>query len=142
MDSGGGGDTQGCLAVSNGFRFVLNDILVVDVFVGTAANIRGPKTMPVRGRFKGVRVEGGKEVFLVRPIVSSQRGRCPAYTPESCFKLKANGSDVYEESRPQFFSKLKPSAQERFFLSRQPHPPVRLSCRSSSNHDPPSLIIG
>ena len=81
----------------------MNDL--VDVFVGTAANIRGKKTIPVRGRFKGVRVVGGKEMILVRPFVGSQHGPCPAYPPESCMKLKAPDFDVYGESKPQFFPK-------------------------------------
>ena len=110
-DSAGDGESQCFLAVSNGYRFQLNDL--VDVFVGTAANIRGTKTIPIRGRFKGVRVVGGSEHFLVRPLIGSQRGPCPAYPPESCIKLKALGSDVHGVCDTQFFSKLKPSSQER-----------------------------
>ena len=110
-DKEGGGASGGFFGVSNGFQFKLNDL--VDVFVGTGPNIRGKKTIPVRGRFKGVRVVGGKEMFMVRPIVGSQHGRCPVYPPESCIKLKAAGSDLYGESKPQFFSKLTPSSQER-----------------------------
>jgi hypothetical protein len=112
VDEGGGGIRQGFLAVSNGFRYSFNDL--VDVFVGTGGNIRGPKTQPVRGRFKGVRIEGGVERFLVRPFVGSQRGKCPSYPPESCMKLKAFGSDMYGESKPQYFSKMTPSLQERY----------------------------
>ena len=112
VDEGGGGSGQGFLAVSNGFRYSFNDL--VDVFVGTSANIRGPKTQPLRGRFKGVRIEGGVERFLVRPFVGSQRGKCPSYPPESCMKLKAFGSDMYGESKPQYFSKMTPSLQERY----------------------------
>jgi hypothetical protein len=81
-DRGGIGNKEGFLAFSNGFQYQLNDL--VDVFVGTCPNIRGPKTIPLRGGFKGVRVEGGVERFLVRPLVGSQRGRCPTYPPESC----------------------------------------------------------
>jgi hypothetical protein len=110
-DSVGEGKSPVFLAVSNGYRYELNDL--VDVFVGTRPNIRGTKTTPIRGRFKGVRVVGGSEVFLVRPLIGSQRGPCPAYPPESCMKLKALGSDVHGVSDPQFFSKLKPSSQER-----------------------------
>ena len=110
-DSAGDGESQCFLAVSNGFRFQLNDL--VDVFVGTAPNIRGTKTIPIRGRFKGVRVVGGCEMFLVRPFIGSQRGPCPAYPPESCIKLKAFGSNAHGVCDPQFFSKLKPSSQER-----------------------------
>jgi hypothetical protein len=115
-DSVGEGESQCLLAVVNGYRFQLNDL--VDVFVGTGPNIRGTKTIPIRGRFKGVRVVGGREMFLVRPLIGSQRGPCPAYPPESCIKLKAFGSDVHGVSAPQFFAKLKPSSQER----SAPHP--------------------
>ena len=114
-----GGESQFFSDVGNGFQYKLNDL--VDVFVGTAANIRGKKTIPVRGRFKGVRVVGGKEMILVRPFVGSQHGPCPAYPPESCMRLKAPGSDVYGESKPQFFSKLTPSSQERY---SNPTPPL------------------
>lgn len=107
---GGGGD-EGFLVVGNGSLYELNDL--VDVFVGTGANIRGKKTIPVRGRFKGVRVVGGLEMLLVRPLVGSQRGPCPAYPPEACTKLKAPGLNMYGESNPQFFSKMKKSSQER-----------------------------
>ena len=98
-DSVGEGESQCLLAVVNGYRFQLNDL--VDVFVGTGPNIRGTKTIPIRGRFKGVRVVGGREMFLVRPLIGSQRGPCPAYPPESCIKLKALGSDVHGVSDPQ-----------------------------------------
>jgi hypothetical protein len=110
-DSVGEGGSPVFLAVSNGYRYELNDL--VDVFVGTRPNIRGTKTIPIRGRFKGVRVVGGSEMFLVRPLIGSQRGPCPAYPPESCMKLKALGSDVHGVSDTQFFSKLKPSSQDR-----------------------------
>ena len=107
----GGGDSHVFLAEGNGYQYKLNDL--VDVFVGTGANIRGTKTIPVRGRFKGVRVVGGKKMFLVRPFVGSQHGPCPAFPPESCLKLKAIGSEMYGDSSPQFFSKMNPAAQER-----------------------------
>ena len=107
------------LAVSNGCPFELGDL--VDVFVRTGHHIRGPKTIPIRGRFKGVRIEVGAERYMVRPFVGSQRGKCPSFPPGSCIKLKAPGSDMYGESSPQFFSKMKPSAQER--LVPPPRPP-------------------
>ncbi len=110
-DGEGGGGDEGFLAVGNGSLYKLNDL--VDVFVGTGANIRGKKTIPVRGRFKGVRVVGGLEMFLVRPLVGSQRGPCPAYPPEACKRLKAPDLNMYGESNPQFFSKMKKSSQER-----------------------------
>ena len=106
------GNREGFLPASNGFQYKLNDL--VDVFVGTGPNIRGPKTIPLRGRFKGVRNECGMERFLVRPLVGSQRGKCPSYPPESCFKVKAFGCDLYGEGKPQFFSKLKAEAQGRY----------------------------
>ena len=99
------------LGVSNGCPFKLGDL--VDVFVGTEHGIRGPKTIQIRGRFKGVRIEVGAERYMVRPFVGSQRGKCPSFPPGSCIKLKAPGSDMYGESSPQFFSKMKPSSQER-----------------------------
>jgi hypothetical protein len=99
------------MVVNNGCPFKLGDL--VDVFVGTGHHIRGPKTIPIRGRFKGVRIEVGAERYMVRPFVGSQRGKCPSFPPGSCIKLKAPGSDMYGESSPQFFSKMKPSSQER-----------------------------
>ena len=107
------------LAVSKGCPFHMGDL--VDVFVGTGHHIRGPKTIPVRGRFKGVRIEVGVERYMVRPIVGSQRGKCTSFPPESCVKLKAPGSDMYGESSPLLFSKMKPSSQER--LVKPPPPP-------------------
>ena len=106
------------LAMCNGVGFQMND-LVVDVFVGTREGVRGSKTYPFKGRFKGVRVENGEERFLCRPIVGSQKGRCPSFPPESCLKVEAFGSDVYGERKPRFFSKLKPEVQQR---SPRPHP--------------------
>ena len=107
----GEGGEDVLLAVSNVCPFELGDL--VDVFVGTGHHIRGPKTMPIRGRFKGVRIEVGVERYMVRPFVGSQRGKCPSYPPESCLKLKAPGLEMYGDSSPQFFSKMKPSSQER-----------------------------
>ncbi len=122
-DSGGMGNKEGFLASSNGFHYQLNDL--VDFFVGTGPNIRGPKTIPQRGRFKGVWVEGGVERFLVRPFVSSQHGRCPSYPPEFCWKVKAfgMGMDQYGESKSQYFSKLKSGAQQRLHPPRLTTPP-------------------
>jgi hypothetical protein len=57
---------------------------LVDVFVGTGKGVTGNKAYPIKGRFKGVRVEKGEERFLCRPIVGSQKGRCPSFPPESC----------------------------------------------------------
>ncbi len=109
------------LAASNVCPFQLGDL--VDVFVGTGHHIRGPKTIPIRGRFKGVRIEEGVERYMVRPFVGSQRGKCPSYPPESCLKLKGIGSEMYGESRPQVFSRMQPSAQERLVSSPPPIQP-------------------
>ncbi len=91
--------------------------------------------------FKGVRVDGGSDMFLVRPLIGSQRGPCPAYTPESCMKLKAFGSDVHGVSDPQFSSKLKPSSQERSAPPTCPLlPPTLLTSPPSPNPSfPPNL---
>jgi hypothetical protein len=99
------------LAMFNGVGFQLNDL--VDVFVGTGKGVTGNKVFPIKGRFKGVRVEKGEERFLCRPIVGSQKGRCPSFPPESCLKVKAFGSDVYGERKPLFFSKLTTKVQKR-----------------------------
>jgi hypothetical protein len=116
------------LAMCNGVGFQMNDL--VDVFVGTREGVRGSKTYPFKGRFKGVREENGEERFLCRPIVGSQKGRCPSFPPDSCLKVKAFGSDVFGERKPLFFSKLKPEVQQRslfpvlspfHLLPTQPH---------------------
>ena len=99
------------LAMYNGVGFHLNDL--VDVFVGTGKGVTGNKAFPIKGRFKGVRVEKGEERFLCRPIVGSQKGRCPSFPPESCLKVKAFGSDIYGERKPLFFSKLTTKVQKR-----------------------------
>ena len=104
------------LAMFNGVGFQLNDL--VDVFVGTGKGVPGNKAFPIKGRFKGVRVEKGEECFLCQPIVGSQKGRCPSFPPESCLKVKAFGSDVYGERKPLYFSKLTTKAQNR----SPPHP--------------------
>jgi len=104
------------LAMYNGVGFHLNDL--VDVFVGTGKGVTGNKAFPIKGRFKGVRVEKGEERFLCLPIVGSQKGRCPSFPPESCLKVKAFGSDVYGERKPLFFSKLTTKEQKR----SPPHP--------------------
>jgi hypothetical protein len=73
------------LAMCSAVGFELNDL--VDVFVGTGKGVSGNKSYPIKGRFKGVRVEKGQERFLCRPIVGSQKGRCPSFPPEFCMKL-------------------------------------------------------
>ena len=64
-------------------------------------------------------MEKGEERFLCRPIVGSQKGRCPSFPPESCLKVKAFGSDVYGERKPLHFSKLTTKAQ-----NSPPPPPL------------------
>ncbi len=60
---------DGVLAVCNGMKFKVNDL--VDVIVGTGAGGRANKTEPLKGQFKGVvETERGIE-FLVRPLVGS-----------------------------------------------------------------------
>jgi hypothetical protein len=122
MEGRGGGDGNTFfLASFNGVGFELNDL--VDVFVGTGKGVTGNKAFPIKGRFKGVRVEKGEERFLVRPIVGSQKGRCPSFPREACLKVKAFGSDVYGERKPLFFSKLTTETQERSPPS-PPFPPL------------------
>jgi hypothetical protein len=99
------------LAMFNGVGFQLNDL--VDVFVGTGKGVTENKAFPIKGRFKGVRVEKEEERFLCRPIVGSQMGRGPSFPPESCLKVKVFGSDVYGERKPLFFSKLTTKVQEK-----------------------------
>jgi len=120
-DKGGVDSSQGFLALFNGVAYQLNDL--VDVFVGTGKGVTGNKAFPIKGRFKGVRVEKGEERFLVRPIVGSQKGRCPSFPREACLKVKAFGSDVYGERKPLFFSKLTTETQERSPPS-PPFPPL------------------
>ena len=123
MEGVGGGERSKCfLAMCNGVGFQMNDL--VDVFVGTGKGVTGNKAFPTKARFKGVRVEKGEERFLCRPIVGSQKGRCPSFPPESCLKVKAFGSDVYGERKPRFFSKLTIEVQERLPLpAHSPLPP-------------------
>ncbi len=112
MEGVGGVEGSKCfLAMCKGVGFQMNDL--VNVFVGTGEAVRGNKAFPIKARFKGVRVEKEEERFLCRPIVGSQKGRCPSFPPESCLKVKAFGSDVYGERKPRFFSKLSPEVQER-----------------------------
>ena len=65
------------LVMFNGVGFKLNDL--VDVFVGTGKGVSGNKAFPIKGRFKGVRVEKGEERFMCRPIVGSQKGGVPPF---------------------------------------------------------------
>ncbi len=58
---------EGVLAQCNGMKFKLNDL--VDVIVGTGLGVRGNKTEPFKGQFKGVVETVRGEEFLVKPLV-------------------------------------------------------------------------
>ena len=60
---------DGVLSFFNGMKFKYNDL--VDVIVGTGLGVRGNKTEPFKGQFKGV-VETVRGVeFLVKPYRQS-----------------------------------------------------------------------
>ena len=101
---------EGVLAVFNGIKFKLNDL--VDVIVGTGLGVRGNKTEPFKGHFKGV-VETKRGVeFLVKPLVSGN-GRS-LHIPRHCvYKINAFGTCVLGRTT-RYFSKLKPAVQERY----------------------------
>ena len=101
---------EGVLAVFNGKKFKLNDL--VDVIVGTGVGVRGNKTEPFKGHFKGVvETERGVE-FLVKPLVSGN-GRS-LHIPRHCvYKINAFGTCVLGRTT-RYFSKLKPAVQERY----------------------------
>ncbi len=101
---------EGVLAVFNGIKFKLNDL--VDVIVGTGLGVRGNKTEPFKGHFKGVvETERGVE-FLVKPLVSGN-GRS-LHIPRHCvYKINAFGTCVLGRTT-RYFSKLKPALQERY----------------------------
>jgi hypothetical protein len=123
-EKGGVGGRDVGSVLFNGTMFVLNDL--VHVFVGTGAYLRGRQTEVIMGRFKGIRVERGEERLMVRPVVGSQRGRCPSYPPEACRKVKSFGCEDYGADKPRYFSKLSPQSQERY-LSLSPHIPTHMS---------------
>ena len=103
---------DGVLAVYNGMKFRLNDL--VDVIVGTMHGVRGSKTEPIKARFKGV-VETVRGVeFLCRPLVGSGRERFPEFPRYSVFKVSAFGVCVLGTRNTRYFSKLQPSDQERY----------------------------
>jgi len=132
----GGGEGSKCfLAMCKGVELQMNDL--VDVLVGTGKGVTGNKAFPTKARFKGVRVEKGVERFLCRPIVGSQKGRCPSFPPESCLKVKAFGSDVYGETKPRFFSKLSTEVQERLPQPTPASPPTPYTTLSPLSHAPP-----
>ena len=77
---------DGVLALYNGMKFKYNDL--VDVIVGTGLGVRGNKTEPLQGHFKGV-VETVRGVeFLVKPLVSGN-GRCQQIPRHCVFRLQA-----------------------------------------------------
>ena len=91
---------EGVLAVFNGKKFKLNDL--VDVIVGTGVGVRGNKTEPFKGHFKGVvETERGVE-FLVKPLVSGN-GRS-LHIPRHCvYKINAFGTCVLGRTTRYFF---------------------------------------
>ncbi len=101
---------DGVLAVCNGMKFKYNDL--VDVIVGTGLGVRGNKTEPFKGHFKGV-VETVRGVeFLVKPLVSGN-GRCQQIPRHCVFKLQAFGTCVLGTRTTRFFCKLPPAQKER-----------------------------
>ncbi len=102
---------EGVLAVLSGMmKFKMNDL--VDVIVGTGLGVRGNKTEPFKGHFKGVvKTVRGVE-FLVKPLVSGN-GRSLQIPRHSVFKISAFGTCVLGRTT-RFFSKLKPAIQERY----------------------------
>ena len=101
---------DGVLALYNGMKFKYNDL--VDVIVGTGLGVRGNKTEPFKGHFKGV-VETVRGVeFLVKPLVSGN-GRCQQIPRHCVFKLQAFGTCVLGTRTTRFFCKLPPAQKER-----------------------------
>ena len=101
---------DGVLALYNGMKFKYNDL--VDVIVGTGLGVRGNKTEPFKGHFKGV-VETVRGVeFLVKPLVSGN-GRCQQIPRHCVFKLQAFGTCVLGTRATRFFCKLPPAQKER-----------------------------
>ncbi len=75
-DKGGGESSQVFLASFNGVTYQLNDL--VDVFVGTGKGVPGNKAFPIKGRFKGVRVENGEErIWFVLSLEVRKGGVLP-----------------------------------------------------------------
>jgi hypothetical protein len=93
---------DGVLSFFNGMKFKYNDL--VDVIVGTGLGVRGNKTEPFKGQFKGV-VETVRGVeFLVKPLVSGN-GRCQQIPRHCVFKLQAFGTCVLGTRATRFFCK-------------------------------------
>ena len=101
---------DGVLALYNGMKFKYNDL--VDVIVGTGLGVRGNKTEPFKGHFKGV-VETVRGVeFLVKPLVSGN-GRSLQIPQHCVFKINAFGTCVLGKRTTRYFSALQPAQQER-----------------------------
>jgi hypothetical protein len=84
---------EGVLAVFNGKKFKLNDL--IDVIVGTGFGFRGNKTEPFKGHFKGVvETERGVE-FLVKPLVSGN-GRSLQIPRHCVYKINAFGNACWD----------------------------------------------
>jgi hypothetical protein len=102
---------DGVLAVFNGMKFKLNDL--VDVIVGTGVGVPGNKTEPFKGQFKGVVGTVRGVEFLVKPLVSGN-GRS-LQIPQNCvFKINAFGTCVLGKRTTRYFSALQPAQKERF----------------------------
>ena len=102
---------EGVLAVCNGMKFKLNDL--VDVIVGTGFGVPGNKTEPFKGQFKGVVGTVRGVEFLVKPLVTGN-GRS-LQIPQNCvFKINAFGTCVLGKRTTRYFSALKPAQKERY----------------------------
>jgi hypothetical protein len=102
---------DGVLAVCNGMKFKVNNL--VAVIVGTGAGVRADKTEPFKGQFKGVvETERGIE-FLVRPLVGSGKGRCLQIPQHRVFRIQAFGTCVLGTRTTRFFFKLQPAQKDQ-----------------------------
>jgi len=101
---------EGVLAVCNGTKFRLNDL--VDVIVGTGIGVPGNKAEPFKGLFKGVVGTVRGVEFLVKPLVSGN-GRSLQIPQQCVFKINAFGTCVLGKRTTRYFSALQPAQQER-----------------------------
>jgi hypothetical protein len=121
MPRGGKGLGGGVLAEFKGQKFKYNDL--VDVIVGTSVGVPGKKTEPMKARFKAEVMTARGLEFECRPLVGSERGRCPQYPRDCVFKVTAFGACILGNRQTRYFSKLKKGQQERsvqmchFYLS-------------------------
>ena len=100
----------GVLAVCNGTKFRLNDL--VDVIVGTGIGVPGNKAEPFKGLFKRVVGTVRGVEFLVKPLVSGN-GRSLQIPQQCVFKINAFGTCVLGKRTTRYFSALQPAQQER-----------------------------